>query len=199
MFPRQMFQEQINKLSGGERRRLQLIRVLLPDPNFLIFDEPTNDLDIQTLSLLEEFLLDFPGCVAVVSHDRYFLDRVVDTILVFDGTGKIEEFPGNYSQYLEVQKEREQAEPILDKKQSPKKEKGSIQKKKLTYKEQKEFDGILERIEQLESERLKLEKVFQGGETDPDKISEAAAAHEKLGLEIEIKTARWEELAEHVE
>ena len=195
LFPKQMFQEEIGKLSGGERRRLQLIRVLLPDPNFLIFDEPTNDLDIQTLSLLEEFLLEFPGCVAVVSHDRYFLDRVVDTVLVFDGKGGIREYPGNYSQYLESQQDDAAKKVKSDK--MPKTKKASVpEKKKLSYMEQKEFDGLLDELEALEQKKAGVEAVLSGGETDPGKINEAAKTHAELEEQIALKTARWEELAE---
>lgn len=195
LFPKKMFYEPIGKLSGGERRRLHLIRILLNNPNFLVFDEPTNDLDIQTLSLLEEFLLDFPGCVVVVSHDRYFLDRVVEELLTFKGNGLIESFPGNYSDYQENQKMKQKAEPV--KKQISSDTKIVVSKKKgLTFNEKKEYKNLLNEIEKLEQEKSELEQIFQGANHNNTNITEASNRYEEVEVLINQKLDRWEELAE---
>jgi ATP-binding cassette subfamily F protein uup len=143
LFPPEQQYTYISKLSGGEKRRLHLLTVLFRNPNFLILDEPTNDLDLPTLTVLENFLLEFAGCLVIVSHDRYFMDRLVDHLFVFEGEGQISDFPGNYSQYREGQKQKEALEteelkPIVDQKT----ESTTVSKKKLSYKEQREFEGL---------------------------------------------------------
>jgi ATP-binding cassette subfamily F protein uup len=201
LFPKRMLYEKIGKLSGGERRRLQLVRILLPDPNFLIFDEPTNDLDIQTLSLLEEFLLGFQGCLVLVSHDRYFLDRVAKTLLVFDGQGGIEEFSGSYGDWI-AQTGGQLDQPKTDKQDKTQKtgqnlaEQSSSQAKKgLSYKEKKEFAAILDLIQELEDEKCKLELVFSEASADHEGMQRASLRYQELVVAIESASARWEELA----
>ena len=157
MFSRQKQYDFVEKLSGGERKRLYLCTVLIQNPNFLILDEPTNDLDIVTLNVLESFLLDFPGCLIVVSHDRYFMDKVIDHLLVFKGSGNIEDFPGNYSDYRSY----EDSKPHVAKKEIIEnkswKEPG---KNKLSYNEEKELKNIESKIKSLVYDKKELEKDF---------------------------------------
>lgn len=199
----------IHKLSGGERRRLYLLRVLMSAPNVLILDEPTNDLDVQTLSVLEEYLEDFNGCVITVSHDRYFLDRVVDRIFAFESLGNVVQYPGNYSLYLDFkqQQEVEAKEAAAIEKQPPsqksKSEKSTPSKtngdrpRKLSYKEKRELEHLEGRIPELEDEKDAIEKTLYGnapsGFTEIQKLSERLA---ELEDEINTSTERWLELAE---
>lgn len=199
----------IHKLSGGERRRLYLLRVLMSAPNVLILDEPTNDLDVQTLSVLEEYLEDFNGCVITVSHDRYFLDRVVDRIFAFESLGNVVQYPGNYSLYLDFkqQQEVEAKEAAAIEKQPPsqksKSEKSTPSKtngdrpRKLSYKEKRELEHLEGRIPELEDEKEAIEKTLYGnapsGFTEIQKLSERLA---ELEDEINTSTERWLELAE---
>jgi len=193
LFPKEAFYKEIGVLSGGEKRRLYLIKILLQNPNFLLFDEPTNDFDIQTLSILENFLINFPGCLIVVSHDRYFLDRVVNRLLVLKDN-KIVEFPGNYSDYKKfLRKEAKNKKKELTKKIAPKKSKP---KAKFSYKEKIEYENILDDIDKLEVKKADLEKALSGGEKDPIKLEKAAADFEELGHQIEAKIKRWAELSE---
>ena len=153
----------VYKLSGGEKRKLYLCTVLMKNPNFLVLDEPTNDLDIQTLQILEEYLQDFPGCVIVVSHDRYFMDKVVDHLLVFKGEGEIQDFPGNYTQYRDYQKmkskEENQQKPIKKPTNNePKSNNSHNEKRKMTFKEKWEYEQLTEKIRVLEEERKQLEE-----------------------------------------
>lgn len=184
----------LSKLSGGEKRRLQLLAILFRNPNFLILDEPTNDLDLKTLRTLEEFLLDFPGCLLIVSHDRYFTDRLVDHLFVFEGDGDILDFPGNYSQYRSSKKEE-----AADKPPPPKTAPSTPEKKntgKFSYKEQRELDALNREIPKLEAEKKVLEAQMSGGELDFEAL---AAAGEKIGEIIALldeKEMRWLELSE---
>jgi ATP-binding cassette subfamily F protein uup len=191
-----MFQEKLGKLSGGERRRLHLIRILLDNPNFLVFDEPTNDLDIQTLSLLEDFLLEFDGCLVVVSHDRYFLDRVADQLLVFGGDGApLVGFPGDYSSYLQSLAAAETVVP--EEESAPVKEttREKPAKQGLSFNDRKKMETLLARIEGLEREKQELETAFAAGIADHLAAQEAGRRHEQLVAEIAAQTAVWEGLA----
>ncbi|MEC5424197.1 ABC-F family ATP-binding cassette domain-containing protein [Virgibacillus sp. C22-A2] len=185
----------IRRISGGERRRLYLLKVLMTEPNVLLLDEPTNDLDTQTLSVLEEYLDHFPGVVITVSHDRYFLDRVVDRLLVFTGVGKTEFFYGNYSEYLEqrVTIEQEQAKIVKEK---PVRQK---QKKKLSYNEQKEWEKIEEDIMDLESHVEELKAGIVDAGSNSEKVQELFAKQEKIEETLNAKMERWEELSLLVE
>ncbi len=199
--PKQQY-NYIEKLSGGEKRRLYLCTVLMKSPNFLILDEPTNDLDIITLQILEEYLTTFKGCVIVVSHDRYFMDKVVDHVLVFKGNGEIKDFPGNYTQYREWQKlqesEQKQNSQIKDKsKQEAYKNGNQAQRKrKISFKEQKEFEILEKDIEQLESEKKVIENALSGVVMNPEKINELSKRLHLIINELDLKSERWLELAE---
>ncbi|MFN8579169.1 MAG: ABC-F family ATP-binding cassette domain-containing protein [Candidatus Sericytochromatia bacterium] len=196
LFPSNTHYTTIGKLSGGEKRRLFLLHILMKNPNFLIFDEPTNDLDIKTLSILEDFLNEFGGCLIVVSHDRYFMDRVVDYLLVFDGQGNIKGFPGNYSDYLEQQEEIKSEEI---QKQNLQKEvyvkNKDTEKKKLSFKEKYEMENLEKEIEKLEKEKSELDNLFSSGEDDFDKISKWNDRYKIIEISLNKKMERWEYLA----
>ena len=195
LFSRQKQYDFVEKLSGGERKRLYLCTILIQNPNFLILDEPTNDLDIVTLNVLESFLLDFPGCVIVVSHDRYFMDKVVDHLLVFKGNGDVEDFPGNYSDYRSY----EDSKPVF--KKEPKKEKiwkGSS-KNKLSYNEEKELKNIETKIKSLVYKKKELEKEFVNDSLSQDKILLMSKELEKVINEINTREERWFELYSKLE
>ena len=193
----------VYKLSGGEKRRLYLCTVLMRNPNFLVLDEPTNDLDIVTLNVLEEYLRSFKGCVIVVSHDRYFMDKVVDHLLVFRGQADIKDFPGNYTQYREwkdyqdqLEKEQEAAKQA---KAAPEPENPRRQeqpKKKLTFKEKKEFEVLDAEIPQLEAEKAEIEAALSSGTLSTDELLAKSDRITKLIEEIDEKTLRWLELSE---
>ena len=195
LFSRQKQYDFVEKLSGGERKRLYLCTVLIQNPNFLILDEPTNDLDIVTLNVLESFLLDFPGCVIVVSHDRYFMDKVVDHLLVFKGNGDIEDFPGNYSDYRSY----EDSKPVF--KKEPKKDKiwKSSSKNKLSYNEEKELKNIETKIKSLVYKKKELEKEFVNDSLSQDKILLMSKELEKVINEINTREERWFELSSKLE
>ena len=194
----------VYKLSGGERRRLYLCTVLMRNPNFLVLDEPTNDLDIITLNVLEEYLQNFKGCVIVVSHDRYFMDKVVDHLLVFRGNADIKDFPGNYTQYRDwkdVQDQLEkEAEAALQARQNPAPEKPSRpvneQKKKLTFKERKEFEALEEEIPALEAEKAELETAMSSGTLPTDELMAKSQRITQVMEEIDEKMMHWLELSE---
>ena len=192
----------VSELSGGEKRRLHLLKVLMEQPNFLILDEPTNDLDLITLNTLEEFLISYPGCLLIVSHDRYFLNKLCDHLFVFEGAGEIRDFPGNYRQYREA-KELEEAQKEVQAKEKSKEKKDTrvVQRssKKLSYKEQMEWDGLEDEIEKLEEQKGKLEEEVNGGTSDYQKIMELSAELEKVNAELDAKTDRWIELSERLE
>ena len=197
----------VYKLSGGERRKLYLCTVLMRNPNFLVLDEPTNDLDIVTLQILEEYLQDFPGCVIVVSHDRYFMDKVVDHLLVFKGNGEIKDFPGNYTQYREWEKAQPMP-PKLGGDRGMNKEKnnapsaplppnlGGLQKRKLSYKEKREMEQLEKDIAALEEEKKKIEEALCGGTTSVDEITAMSKRLPQLNEELDEKSMRWLELSE---
>ncbi len=193
-------EEQYNyvyKLSGGEKRKLYLCTVLMRNPNFLVLDEPTNDLDIKTLQVLEEYLQDFPGCVIIVSHDRYFMDKVVDHLLVFKGGGEVQDFPGNYTQYRQWSQLSSQAES----KAAPveKKEKPAYRnetKRKLTYKEKTEFEQLDKDIAALESEQAEIEAQLSSGTLSVAEITEKSKRLPMLKDELDEKSMRWLELSE---
>jgi ATP-binding cassette subfamily F protein uup len=193
----------VSKLSGGEKRRLQLLRVLIKNPNFLILDEPTNDLDIITLNILEDFLLNFGGCLLIVSHDRYFMDRLVEHLFVFEGEGKIRNFPGNYTDYREWQKEQERQEkqeqetkkaaaPVPEKKQEQ-----PNNKRKPTFAEQKEYEQLEKEIAKLEARKADLIATMNAGTTtDHGQLTAWATELEQINEQLEEKEFRWLELAE---
>jgi len=195
----------VSKLSGGEKRRLQLLRVLIKNPNFLILDEPTNDLDIITLNILEDFLLNFGGCLLIVSHDRYFMDQLVEHIFVFEGEGKIKNFPGNYTDYREYLAEQEQAE-----KQTEKQSNKSVPvttpvnptateaptKRKVSFKEKQEYESLESAIQALEEKKAMLLEEMNAQDIDHRKIGENAAALKKIQAELDVKTERWLELSD---
>lgn len=194
----------VYKLSGGEKRKLYLCTVLMRNPNFLVLDEPTNDLDIQTLQVLEEYLQDFAGCVIAVSHDRYFMDKVVDHLLVFKGEGEIQDFPGNYTQYrewcrLQPKTEGEGAEKKATKptvKEQPSATQKKEGKRKMTYKEKREYEQLTKELEQLENEQKTLEEALCSGQLSVEELTEKSKRLPEIKDEIDEKEMRWLELAE---
>ena len=195
LFDRKKQYDYVEKLSGGELKRLYLCTVLIQNPNFLILDEPTNDLDIVTLNVLEDFLLDYPGCLVVVSHDRYFMDKIVDHLFVFKGKGEVEDFPGNYTDYRVY----EESTPPAD--ETPKKEttKNTWRKdgmKGLSFNEQKEYNRLEKEIAALEEKKAAIEAAFAAGNLTPDEIQSQSVALQETLMFIEEKTERWFELTE---
>ena len=193
----------VYKLSGGEKRKLYLCTVLMRNPNFLVLDEPTNDLDIKTLQILEEYLYDFPGCVIVISHDRYFMDRVVDHLLVFKGEGVIKDFPGNYSQYREWLKTipkpiqiKTTTENSVSTKTSGPRDPNAIQKRRMTFKEKREFEQLEKDIDTLTSEKKDIENKLSSGEISVDEITALSKRLPILNQELDEKELRWLELSE---
>ena len=193
----------VYKLSGGERRKLYLCTVLMKNPNFLVLDEPTNDLDIVTLQILEEYLQDFPGCVIVVSHDRYFMDKVVDHLLVFLGNGEIKDFPGNYTQYRQWSALQSQSDSAPKKakepatvQEAPERKDRQETKRKFTYKEKREFEQLEHDIAALEEEQRQLEEALCGGTLSVEKITEISKRLPLLKDELDEKSMRWLELSE---
>ena len=191
----------VYKLSGGERRKLYLCTVLMKNPNFLVLDEPTNDLDIVTLQILEEYLQDFPGCVIVVSHDRYFMDKVVDHLLVFKGEGEIKDFPGNYTQYrqwsqLQPNDPKESKEVKDEKETKTTSDINNQQKRKLTYKEKREFEQLEKEIADLEAEQQALEEALCSGTLSVEELTEKSKRLPLLKDELDEKSMRWLELSE---
>ena len=201
----------VYKLSGGEKRKLYLCTVLMRNPNFLVLDEPTNDLDIQTLQVLEEYLQDFAGCVIVVSHDRYFMDKVVDHLLVFKGEGEIQDFPGNYTQYREWSRLQTKEEEAFAKGKSAanapaktennaagtaKRDASFENKRKMTYKEKREYEQLAKEIEALEAEQKQLEEALCSGTLSVDELTEKSKRLPLIKDELDEKEMRWLELAE---
>ena len=199
----------VYKLSGGEKRKLYLCTVLMRNPNFLVLDEPTNDLDIQTLQVLEEYLQDFAGCVIVVSHDRYFMDKVVDHLLVFKGEGEIQDFPGNYTQYrewsrMQAKDEAEQAKPAKsgnataesDGAGSAKRDANFENKRKMSYKEKREYEQLTQEIDALTEEQKKLEEELCSGNLSVEELTEKSKRLPEIKDELDEKEMRWLELAE---
>ncbi len=199
----------VYKLSGGEKRKLYLCTVLMRNPNFLVLDEPTNDLDIQTLQVLEEYLQDFAGCVIVVSHDRYFMDKVVDHLLVFKGEGEIQDFPGNYTQYrewsrMQAKDEAEQAKPAKsgnataesDGAGTAKRDANFESKRKMSYKEKREYEQLTQEIDALTEEQKKLEEELCSGNLSVEELTEKSKRLPEIKDELDEKEMRWLELAE---
>lgn len=201
LFDRKKQYDFVEKLSGGERKRLYLCTVLIQNPNFLILDEPTNDLDIVTLNVLESFLLDFPGCLIVVSHDRYFMDKIVDHLFVFRGEGVIEDFPGNYSDYRtyessKILEERENKNTSSEKTENNWRDTSSG---KLSYSEQKEYKQLEKDIQKLEEKKVVLQNKFTDPELDGDEIANLSIELKEVTDAIEEKTERWFELSSILE
>lgn len=189
----------VSKLSGGERRKLYLCTVLMRNPNFLVLDEPTNDLDIVTLQILEEYLQDFPGCVIVVSHDRYFMDKVVDHLLVFNGQGVIKDFPGNYTQYrewLSLSDEKIKSPVVVNKEENNKRSHKPEQRRRLSFKEKREFEQLEADIASLEEEQHRIEEALCGGTTSVEEITAMSKRLLLLKEELDEKSMRWLELSE---
>lgn len=202
LFPADKQYTYISKLSGGEKRRLHLLSILFRNPNFLVLDEPTNDLDLPTLSILESFLQEFQGCVIIVSHDRYFMDKLVEHLFVFEGDGEIRDFPGNYSQYREWQKEEDKRKII-----TPKKEVASApvvaampttenKGRKMSFNEKRELELLEKEIERLETEKTVIESALSGGETDFNKIEQMTYRIREIIQLLDDKGMRWLELSE---
>jgi ATP-binding cassette subfamily F protein uup len=201
MFTPLQQQNYIYKLSGGERRRLQLCTVLMQNPNFLILDEPTNDMDIVTLQILEQYLQDFKGCVIIVSHDRYFMDKVVDHLLVFQGNGQVKDYPGNYTQFRDAEKLLEKTEngKVKTENSSPSgngKPRLMEKKRKLTFKERQEFEQLEKDIETLEQEKTDIETALSSGTISVDEITTMSKRLPLLNDELDEKSMRWLELSE---
>ena len=191
----------VYKLSGGERRKLYLCTVLMKNPNFLVLDEPTNDLDIVTLQILEEYLQDFPGCVIVVSHDRYFMDKVVDHLLVFKGNGEIKDFPGNYTQYrqwltLQPKAEGQTKETKNTVTSKPAKTVNPGERRRMTYKEKREFEQLEKDIASLEEEQHQIEEALCSGQLSVEELTEKSKRLPLLKDELDEKSMRWLELSE---
>jgi len=202
MFSRKQQQVYVSQLSGGERRRLYLLTVLMENPNFLILDEPTNDLDIITLNVLEDFLMEFPGCIMIVSHDRYFMDKIVDHLFIFEGEGHIRDFIGDYSDYRVMQKEQEREQRSMER-AAQKKEKEARQEQQqqsaangLSYEERKELKRLEKKILKLEERKKEITAAFNDTEITPDEITELSKELSALNDEVEELEMRWMELAE---
>jgi ATP-binding cassette subfamily F protein uup len=202
LFDRKVQYKYVSTLSGGEKRRLYLLTVLMQQPNFLILDEPTNDLDILTLNILEDFLQDFGGCLVVVTHDRFFLDKLVDHLLIFEGEGVIRDFNGRYDEYriLKAYEEEQAKQPKKEApapSKEPLKEKNTdTEKRKLSYKEQQEYQKLEKEIEQLEGKKEDLTKEMSVQNLSHQELQEKAEALGKIIAQVEQKTDRWLALAE---
>lgn len=202
LFPPKTQYTYVSKLSGGEKRRLYLMTVLMKRPNFLILDEPTNDLDLMTLQVLEDFLENFDGCLVVVTHDRYFMDKLVDHLFVLEGDGKIEDFPGTYTQYREYQRQQKQEKsdkPSSSKEKASKKDKTEKTQKKLSYKEKREYEKLEKEIEELERKKEELSEQISTSATDHESIANLSEELGEIMQQIDEKTNRWMELAEKTE
>jgi len=187
----------VSQLSGGERRRLFLLMILMRNPNFLILDEPTNDLDILTLNILEDFLLEFPGCVIIVTHDRYFMDKVVEHLFVFEGNGQIRDFNGDYSEYREIQREKEREQRRQDKAEQQKaKDEQKDSKPGLSFDQRKEMNRIEKEIQKLEEKKAQVADQFNRTDLKPEDIKKLSMEINQLSGQIEEKEMRWMELAE---
>ena len=200
LFTPEMQHNYVAKLSGGEKRKLYLCTVLMRNPNFLILDEPTNDLDIQTLQILEEYLQDFPGCVIVVSHDRYFMDKVVDHLLVFQGEGQVKDFPGNYTQFRDYQalksKELVEDNKTKEKKTTTQRDYHNETRKRMSYKEKREYEMLTADIEKLTNEIATIEEQLCSGTLEIDQLTEISKQLPKKKDELDEKELRWLELSE---
>lgn len=201
LFPPEKQYNYVSKLSGGEKKRLQLLKLLVTNPNFLILDEPTNDFDIDTLNVLEDFLEKFSGCLLLVSHDRYFMDHLVDQLFIFEGDGEIREFNGNYTDYrdwLEDEEARKAAKPVA-KVQAKVEAPPSAEKRKASFKEKQEYEKLQKEIDDLEKKKTEISNQFNGGTTDHQQLQKLSNEIQKINSDLEEKTLRWMELAEIVE
>lgn len=197
LFPPEQQHDYVYKLSGGEKRKLYLCTILMRNPNFLVLDEPTNDLDIQTLEVLEEYLQDFPGCVIIISHDRYFMDKIVDHLLVFNGNGDINDFPGNYTQYRMWQAlQPKDAEKSDNTEKREKKSYHGEQKRKLSFKEKRELQQLEADIEALEKEQKQIEEELCSGTLSVEDLTQKSKRLPQLKDELDEKSMRWLELSE---
>jgi len=192
----------VSKLSGGEKRRLYLLTVLMDNPNFLILDEPTNDLDILTLNVLEDFLMEFQGCLVIVTHDRYFMDKLTEHLFVFKGEGEIRDFPGNYSEYREVVQQEELTEKLRSKSQvkpekTVEKKEASAEKTKLTYAERLEMEDLEKELEKLEERKAEIAAAFEEASVDAEKLEELSREMNEVADQLEEKELRWLELSEY--
>jgi ATP-binding cassette subfamily F protein uup len=204
LFDRKKQYDFVEKLSGGERKRLYLCTVLIQNPNFLILDEPTNDLDIITLNILESFLLDFPGCLLVVSHDRYFMDKIVDHLFIFRGNGVVEDFPGNYSDHRAyedsaVLEQREEKASSTQNKANKNSWRSDGKTKKLSYEEQKEYNRLEKSIQNLEVQKGELQNQFSNPSISGEEIDLLSIRLKDIKEELEVKTERWFELSSLLE
>jgi ATP-binding cassette subfamily F protein uup len=207
LFPPETQYNYIERLSGGEQRRLYLCTVLMQNPNFLILDEPTNDLDIITLNILEDYLKSFDGCVVIVSHDRFFTDKIVDHLFVFEGNGKVTDFPGNYTIYRNNVLAEQEQEKIQNKvqstvqngnltKETKKDQNITGVKRKLTFNEKREFELLESEIENLENNRSELEKILNSGTLAHDELFQKSEELVKIKQQLDKKELRWLELSE---
>ena len=199
LFPRSQQRVYASQLSGGEKRRLHLLTILMSNPNFLILDEPTNDLDIVTLNILEDYLLQFPGCLIIVSHDRYFMDKLVDHMFVFEGEGKIKDFNGNYSEYRELkraEKEESQKEKPVEKVVATEVEKPTAPVRKLSYNEKKELRSLESKMEKYESKKAEIAEMFNDPELSQERIKELSLELGEIQNKIDESENRWLELSE---
>jgi ATP-binding cassette subfamily F protein uup len=201
LFPKHMHYNMVEKLSGGEKRRLYLLTILIKNPNFLILDEPTNDLDLLTLNVLEDFLMEFQGCLIIVTHDRYFMDKLVDHLFVFEGDGKIKDFLGNYNDYRFKNEAIETAQKSISKKDKPK-VKTEVkapekQKNKFSYKEKLEFEQLEKDLETLEVKKVELTNQLNSVGTDHDELMKVTKTLGDISFELDTKTDRWIVLSEY--
>jgi ABC transport system ATP-binding/permease protein len=202
LFPAEKQYTYLNSLSGGEKKRLQLLAILFRNPNFLILDEPTNDLDLPTLGVLENFLADYQGCLLIVSHDRYFMDRLVDHLLVFEGNGVIRDFPGNYSQYRLWQKEQEKSSvsgfqfPVKEEANTGNKEQAAGNKKKASFKEKREFELLEKEIADLEAEKQQIENQLSDPDAPYERLNLLSKRIGEITVLLNDKEMRWLELSE---
>ena len=195
LFDRKKQYDFVEKLSGGEQKRLYLCTVLIQNPNFLILDEPTNDLDIITLNVLESFLLDFPGCLLVVSHDRYFMDKIVDHLFVLKGQGQIEDFPGNYSDYRAYEGENQSQNNTTEKKEKKEWKKETNSQKGLSYHDQQTFKKLEKTINKLEEEKELLQNRFVNEALSPEEIKALSITLSELEADLEQKSDQWLEFS----
>ncbi len=197
LFPRSQHRVFVSQLSGGERRRLLLLTVLMTNPNFLILDEPTNDLDIVTLNVLEEYLLSFPGCLIIVSHDRYFMDKLVDHLFVLDGNGNVKDYNGNYSDFRAIHNIANREEKrVIEKVSKPQEIQEKPKQKKLSYLEKKEFSEIEPKIENLEKRKMEITEQFEQSDLDPESIKKLSLEMSEIQNHIEALEDRWLELSQ---
>jgi ABC transport system ATP-binding/permease protein len=203
LFPPEQQFTYISKLSGGEKRRLHLLSILFRNPNFLILDEPTNDLDLPTLGVLENFLSEFQGCLVIVSHDRYFMDRLVDHLFVFEGDGEVRDFPGNYSQYRIWLKDKDQDSQaykfVEQKKEEPAPVVHTANKRKVSYKEKREFETLQEEIAKLEKEKVQVQEKLNSGSAGFEELQQLASRIGEITALLDEKEMRWLELSELME